>query len=194
MRIGWPLALLLLIAGPARADWSPDAAVLEALARGSVHAEVNPDGGGVSGVVHGAVEIDASPETVWATILDCRRAGRMARSVKTCRLTGRDPRGRWDEREMTVRWNSLMPTFRTVFRSEFEPLGRITFRCIGGDIRYCKGEWRLQPLAGGRTRVIYENRASSPIPAPAFIARAAMRQDVADALRALRREAEMAER
>ena len=108
MRIGWPLALLLLIAGPARADWSPDAAVLEALARGSVHAEVNPDGGGVSGVVHGAVEIDASPETVWATILDCRRAGRMARSVKTCRLTGRDPRGRWDEREMTVRWNSLL--------------------------------------------------------------------------------------
>ena len=65
---------------------------------------------------------------------------------------------------------------------------------INGDIRYCKGEWRLQPLAGGRTRVIYENRASSPIPAPAFIARAAMRQDVADALRALRREAEMAER
>jgi hypothetical protein len=93
---------------------------------------------------------------------------------------------------MTVRWNSLMPTFRTVFRSEFEPPGRISFHCTGGDIRYCKGEWRLLPLPGGRTRVIYENRASSPIPGPAFIARAAMRQDVADALRALRREAEAA--
>lgn len=195
MRLTLPVLLtLLLAAGPARADWTPDGAALAEMSRGQVHAEVHPDGDGVSGVVRGAVEIDASPEVVWATILDCGRAGRMARSVKTCRVTSRDSKARWDVREMTVRWNSLMPTFRTVFRSEFEPLTRITFRCTGGDIRYCRGEWRLLPLAGGRTRVLYENRASSPIPGPAFIARAAMRQDLADALRALRREAEIAER
>lgn len=181
---------LALAAGPARADWSPDATALAQLARGGVHAEVRPDGDGVSGVVHGVVDIAATPDVVWRTILDCGRAGRMAPSVKSCRVTSRDPDGRWDVREMTVRWNSLMPTFRTVFRSEFAPPGAIRFRCTDGDIRYCRGEWRLEPLGDGRTRVIYENRASSPIPAPAMIARAAMRMDVADALRALRREAE----
>jgi ribosome-associated toxin RatA of RatAB toxin-antitoxin module len=190
MRLALPVLLLLLTAGSARADWAPDETVLAALARGGVHVEVRPDGSGVSGVVHGAVEIDAAPLVVWNTILDCRRAGRMAPSVKSCRVTSRDPAGRWDVREMTVRWNNLMPTFRTVFRSEFEPLTRIVFHCTGGDIRYCKGEWRITPLPGDRALVTYENRASSPIPGPAILARAAMKKDVADALRALRREAE----
>lgn len=167
--------------------------MLVELARGAVHVEVRPDGDGVSGIVRGAVEIDAPPELVWNTILDCRRAGRMAASVKSCRIVDHDPAGRWDVREMTIR-GGLMPSFRTEFRSDFTPLRVIRFRCTAGDIRYCRGEWRLEGLAGGRTRVTYENRASSPFPAPAIIARAAMRMDLADALRALRREAEAAGR
>lgn len=143
--------------------------------------------------MRGAVEIDASPEVVWRMITNCQAAGRMAPSVKSCRITTRDPDGRWDIREMIIR-GGLMPSFRTEFRSDFTPLRVIRFRCTSGDIRYCRGEWRLEGLAGGRTRVTYENRASSPFPAPAIIARAAMRMDLADALRALRREAEAAER
>jgi ribosome-associated toxin RatA of RatAB toxin-antitoxin module len=187
-----PLALLGILAfaaGPARADWTPDDNALGQLARGGVHAEVRPDGSGVSGVVFGAVNIAAPPDVVWRTITDCGRAGRMAPNIRSCRITRRDPEGRWDVREMTVR-SGLMPTFRTEFRSDFTPLRSIRFRCTAGDIRYCRGEWRLEPLADGGTRVIYENRASSPFPAPPILARAAMRMDLADALRALRREAE----
>lgn len=190
MRLVLSALLLLLTAGAAQADWVPGPAVLARLASGGVHAEVRPDGGGVSGVVYGAVEINAPREVVWRTILDCGRAGRMAPSVKTCRVTSRDPGGAWDVREMTVRWNNMLPTFRTVFRSDFDPPGAIRFRCTAGDIRYCKGGWRLETMANGHTLVIYQNRASSPFPAPPFIARAAMRADVADALRALRREVE----
>lgn len=194
MRLTLPLlAILTFAAGPARADWSPDNAALGRLARGGVHAEVHPDGDGVSGLVLGAVDIDATPAVVWRTITDCGRAGRMAPSVKACRITTRDPDGRWDIREMIVR-SGIMPSFRTEFRSEFTPPRSIRFRCTAGDIRTCTGEWRLEALAGGRTRVVYENRASSPFPAPAIVARAAMRLDLADALRALRREAEAAGR
>ncbi|MFZ4605980.1 MAG: SRPBCC family protein [Caulobacter sp.] len=190
MRLILPLLTALsLLAGPAWADWAPDGAALGQLARGGVHAEVHPAGDGVSGVVRGAVEIAASPDVVWRTITDCGRAGRMAPSVKSCRITVRDPGGRWDIREMIVR-SGLMPSFRTEFRSEFTPLRSIRFRCTAGDIRFCDGAWRLEPLPGGHTRVLYENRASSPFPAPAIVARAAMRLDLADALRALRREAE----
>lgn len=194
MRPTLPLLLILLLAaGPARADWTPDSAALVQLSRGGVHAEVHPDGGGVSGVVRGAVEINAPPEVVWRMITDCNGAGRMAPSVKSCRITTRDPEGRWDVREMIIR-GGIMPSFRTEFRSDFTPLRSIRFRCTSGDIRYCRGEWRLEALTGGRTRVTYENRASSPFPAPAMIARAAMRMDLADALRALRRESEAAGR
>ena len=194
MRLTFPVLLtLLLAAGPARADWTPDGVALAQLSRGEVHAEVHPDGDGVSGVVRGAVEIGAPPDIVWRTITNCQGAGRMAPSVKSCRVTTRDPDGRWDVREMIIR-GGIMPSFRTEFRSDFTPLRSIRFHCTAGDIHYCRGEWRLEPLAGGRTRVTYENRASSPFPAPAMIARVAMRLDLADALRALRREAEATER
>ncbi len=184
------LLLALTAASPARAEWTPSREAMARLARGEVHADVAPDGDGVSGVVHGAVDIAAPAELVWATILDCSRAGRMAPGVKACRVTERDPNGRWDVREMEVRWASITPTFRTVFRSDFLPPARIRFRCIDGDIKICEGQWRLIPLPDGRTRVLYENRASSPVSVPAAITRAAMRGDVARALKALRRESE----
>ncbi|MES2033373.1 MAG: SRPBCC family protein [Pseudomonadota bacterium] len=169
---------------------APTLAVIAFLAAsGALVAEVRPDPGGASGAIHGSIEINAPPKVVWDTIRDCSRAGRMAPGVRSCRVTRADPGGRWDVREMTVRWSALTPRFKTVFRSEYDPPGRIRFRCVGGDVA-CVGEWRLEPIAGGGTRVLYDNRATSPFPAPAVVARAAMRRDVARSLTALRRESE----
>jgi carbon monoxide dehydrogenase subunit G len=168
---------------------APTLAAIALIAASSVVAEVRPDPGGASGVIHGSVEIAAPPDVVWNTIRDCTRAGRMAPGVRSCKVTEADPQGRWDVREMVVRWSPLTPSFKTVFRSDYEPPGRIRFRCIGGDVA-CRGEWRLEPMEGGATRVLYDNRATSPIPAPAVSTRAAMRRDVARALAALKRESE----
>jgi hypothetical protein len=162
----------------------------QAASRDSVVAEVWPDPGGASGIVRGQVDIAATPEVVWAAILDCSRAGRMAPSVRRCRVTQRDPAGRWDVRRMDVQWSALLPGFVTVFRSDYEPMRRIRFHCTAGDIAFCEGGWRLDPLPGGGVRVLYENRASSPFPAPAGLTRLAMKRDVANALRALRRESQ----
>jgi carbon monoxide dehydrogenase subunit G len=190
MRIALAAAMTLLAASAAHAEWTPSGAVLAKLAKGDVHADVSPAGDGASGVVHAAVDIEAPPEIVWITILDCNRAGRMAPGVQSCRVVEKDPGGRWDVREMIVRWAPLAPTFRTLFRSDFVPPDRIRFHCTGGDIRVCQGEWRLQDIGEGRTRVLYENRATSPIAAPAMISRAAMRANVLSALKALKRESE----
>ena len=189
MRTALPALLLLLLVTPARADWNPDAALAARLADGAVFAEVRPDPGGASGVIHGAVDIAAPRAVIWDTIRDCSRAGRMAPGVRACQVAETGPDGRWDVREMTVRWSPLTPSFSTVFRSDYDPPGRIRFRCTGGDVA-CRGQWRLEPLPGGRTRVIYENRATAPFDLPAVITRAAMRRDVARALAALRRESE----
>lgn len=154
----------------------------------SVLAEVQPDPGGASGIVRGQVDIDAPADVVWSTILDCGRAHRMAPSVRKCEVVQRDPAGRWDIRRMHVQWNAFLPGFSTTFRSDFEPLRRIRFRCTSGDIAFCEGEWRLDPLPDGGVRVFYLNRATAPFPAPPAITRFAMKKDVTDALKALRRE------
>ncbi|ATQ41009.1 SRPBCC family protein [Caulobacter mirabilis] len=156
---------------------------------GGVVAEVRPDPSGASGVMHGSVQIAAPQKAVWDTLRDCARAGRMSPSVRSCRVVQTDPEGRWDVREMTVRWGVLTPSFRTVFRSDYDPAGRIRFQCVDGDID-CRGEWRLQATEDGGTRVAYDNRATSPFDLPAAIGRAAMRRDLARALKGLKQEAE----
>lgn len=186
----FPALFLLLAATTARADdWTPDTATVSRLAAGALFAEVKPDPGGASGVIHAAIDIAAPPRQVWDTIRDCSRAGRMAPGVRACRVTRSDPQGRWDVRELTLRWGPLTPNVTTIFRSEYDAPNRIRFRCTGGDVA-CAGQWRLEALPNGRTRVLYENRASSPFDLPAVVTRAAMRRDVARSLTALRRESE----
>jgi hypothetical protein len=130
---------------------------------------------------------------VWAVIRDCRLAKRMAPSVQSCKVLDRAADESWDVREMIVR-PPLTPQVRSVFRSDYEPLKRITFRCIEGDIKMCEGEWRLTPLQTGGTRVTYRNRASAPYPVPVALTRAVMKSDVTSALKALRRESLAARR
>jgi carbon monoxide dehydrogenase subunit G len=164
-----------------------------AVAATAVYAEVSPDPDGAAGIVRGRVDIDAPPGVVWAVIRDCRLARRMAPSVQSCKVLSADPEGAWDVREMVVQ-PPLVPAVRSVFRSEYEPMTRITFRCTEGDIKMCQGEWRLTALQSGGTRVSYTNRATSPYPIPAQLTRAAMKGDVSRALKALRRESVAATR
>ena len=187
MRFGLALAALLLLATPAFA-WEPSASVLALLARGQTHVEVRPDDDGVSGLIRAAVEIDAPPETVWKVLIDCDLAPRMAPNLKSCRTLERDPGGLWDVREQIAR-PGLLPRFRSVVRSDFEPPRRLRFRRAGGDLKILEGEWRLIPLLNGaRTRVLYDSRASSPYRAPGGVVRLVLRRDVSLALAALKRE------
>jgi len=152
--------------------------------------EVLPDPTGSSGLIRGVVEIDAPPEIVWKVVVDCELAPRMVRSLKSCRVLERDPAGRWDVREHISR-TGLLPSIRSVFRSDYDPPRRIHFYRVGGELKVLDGEWRLIPLDGGRrTRVLYENRAATPFAVPGPIARMVLRKDVPAALSALRREAE----
>jgi carbon monoxide dehydrogenase subunit G len=157
-------------------------------AASGVFAEVSPDPDGTAGIVRGRVDIEAPPAVVWNVILDCRRAKRMAPNVQSCKVLDKAADGSWDLREMVVA-PPLVPKVRSVFRSSYDPHRRITFKCAGGDVKVCDGEWRLTPLASGGTRVNYTNRAASPYPAiPAGLTRDAMKNDMVKALKALRKE------
>lgn len=182
------LALLLLAAGQAQAfDLPPEAA--RALARGEPWLEVRSDHAGAAGRVRAAEEVAAPPERVFAVMTDCARAPRMAPSLKSCRILERDPAGRWDVREQVSRPMLFFPSLRSVFRSDYDPPRGFTYRRTGGELKVLEGDWRLEPLDGGRrTRVLYEGRAALPFAVPHALARAVLRQQVSQALAGLRRE------
>lgn len=179
---------LLVDATAARAfDLPPEAG--RALARGDAWLEVRADAAGAAGRVRAAENLDAPPAKVFAVMTDCALAPRMALSLKSCRILERDPAGRWDVREHVSRPLLFFPSVRSTFRSDYDPPRGFAYRRTGGDLKVLEGEWRLIPLDGGtRTRVVYEGRATLPLAVPHALARAVLRQQLAQALAALRRE------
>ena len=170
-------------------DW------LRKIESGDIALEAHTDPSGRGGEVRAMIDIAAPPRAVWTTILDCERAARMTPSVKRCTVVSRDASDRSELREHVVKWSFLLPALHSTSRLTLDPYRRIAFRCEGGDIKDCEGQWLLEPLNGGRaTRVTYENRATAPFGLPNGLATTAMRRDVPAALRALRRESVAAAR
>lgn len=180
------LFLSLALAGPAGA-FEPPAAAEAVLSHGRPYVEVLPDPDGSSGLIRAAIDISAPQATVWAVLTDCALAPRMAANLKSCRILERDPQGRWDVREQTSR-ATLLPSVRSVVRSDYEPFDRLSFRRVGGDLKVLEGQWALAPH-GSQVRVTYDLRAAAPFSVPGWMARLALRRDVSMALLALRREA-----
>jgi uncharacterized protein YndB with AHSA1/START domain len=180
----------LMIAGDAAAfDLSPKAQA--ALARGEAYAEVSPDPDGISGRVRAVVDIDASPELVWKVMTDCAMARKLMTNLSSCKVLSGDQRRGWDVREHVTRRNLIFPGMRIVFRSDYEPVSRIRFRLVEGDLKIEQGEWRLQPLADGKgTRVFYDNRLAVDWPVPKSMMREALRKDTPKVLSNLRKTCE----
>lgn len=180
------LLLGLALAGPA-GGFEPPPAAEASLSHGRPYVEVLPDPDGSSGLIRAAIDISAPQAVVWAVLTDCALAPRMAANLKSCRILERDPQGRWDVREQISR-KTLLPSMRSVVRSDYEPPERLSFRRVGGDLKVLEGRWTLAPHGSG-VRVTYELRAAAPFSVPGWIARLALRHDVPMALLALRREA-----
>lgn len=179
--------LLALSATPALAlDLPAKAEAL--LQRGKPYVEVRPDPDGSSGLILGAIDVRAPIEAVWAVVTDCDLAPKMVTSLKSCRVVERDPAGRWEVREQVSK-GGLLPSVRSVFRSDFDKPRVIRFHRVGGDLQVLEGQWRLDPQPDGDIRVTYENRVAAPFNVPGPIARVVLRHDVPMALLALRREA-----
>ena len=183
------VAVMMLVVPAAARAQDPNPNWLRKIESGDIALEAHADPSGRAGQVRAMIDIAAPPQAVWSTILDCERAARMTPSVKRCTVLSRDASGRAELREHVVKWSFLLPALHSTSRLTLDPYRRIAFRCEGGDIKDCEGQWRLEALNGGTaTRVTYENRATAPFGLPNGLATLAMRRDVPAALRALRRE------
>jgi uncharacterized membrane protein len=183
------LAALATAGGAAAFDLSAKAQA--ALARGEAYADVSPDPDGVSGRVRAVIDIDASPDHVWKVMTDCATAGKLMTNLASCRVVAGDQQRGWDVREHITRRNLILPGMRIVFRSDYEPVNRIRFHLVEGDLKVEQGEWRLQSLNGGKgTRVFYDNRLAVDWPVPKAMMREALRKDTPKVLGNLRKACE----
>jgi carbon monoxide dehydrogenase subunit G len=182
--------ILVLIAGLAAAGLvraaEPKGAGAAALRTGRPQVEVRSDPAGDGGVIVAAIDVAAPPEVVFQVVTDCDLAPKMVTSLKSCRITARDPAGRWDVREQVSKM-TLLPSVRNVFRSVYDPPNHVHFHRVDGDLKIYEGDWWIEPIDGG-TRVTYESRISTPFRVPGPLARWGMRMQVPQALLALRRE------
>jgi uncharacterized protein YndB with AHSA1/START domain len=188
MRASLVTAIVITTALIARhaAAWEPDGAARASMRSNGAWADVQPAPNG-AGLIHGAVDIAAPPQLVWRIMTDCRETPKLITSADPCRVMSSGPG--WDVREQTTRGGLFVPTIHNIYRSDYQPFTLIRFHKVGGDLKVEEGEWRLEPLNGGRgTRVIYTNRIAANILAPDALVREGLRRDTPKVLLNLRRE------
>lgn len=163
-------------------------AALAASSEGPPRVSVTLDPDGESALINASIDIPAPAQKVWSAMTDCNATRAMIRSLIQCRVvkTGEG----WDVREHVTRGGPLWPSFRYVFRSDYEAGRRIRFRKLDGNLKTFEGEWDLAPLNGGETtRVTYRTRMGAQIFAPPMLVRAGLRKDTPRVLEGLRRVA-----
>lgn len=185
MRLVMAAAALMLGA------WAPGPAAVETAASGKVWLEVIPDPKGAPALARGVIDIDAPAPVIWKLMVDCAATRRIMPSNRGCKVLERDPKGRWDVREHIMK-TPLDPTLTAVFRSEMEPNKKLTFNRVSGEMKVLSGEWRLEALPSGKTRVIHEMRMQPEMAAPGMLVRSFVKGEVSKGLANLKREAEAA--
>ncbi len=127
-------------------------------------------------------DIDASPEVCYAALIDFERVPQWQGSVRSARVLERDEAGRGSVVEFEV--DAKVRTVRYRIRQIHEPPHRLASEYLGGDFRAFGGEWRFEPLPGGRTRAHLELAIDPgrfvPKPVRALISEAVMARALAD--------------
>lgn len=181
------MGLIVLRAAPAAA-FAPEETAR--LAAGEPIVRVTATEGPIDGQVDAVIDIPAPAAAIYSALTECANAPEVFPSLKSCRVMEADPSRTWDVREHKVAsWASFLPDMSTVFRSDYEPNRRITFRLLSGDLQHLDGEWRLEPIkAGAATRVTYRARVGFHALVPGFLVRQSLAADVPKFLAAIRAE------
>ena len=136
--------------------------------------------------------IDAEPGELWSVLVDFERYPTWARDLKSAEVLERDEQGRG----VLVHFRAAGMGHSTnyVLRYDYtDAPTRLPWRLDSGDImRKLDGEYRLEPLDGGGTRVVYELDVELVVPLPGFVKRRAEHKLTHTALGELRSHIERA--
>ncbi len=169
--------------------WAPTPDAVATAQSGKVWLDVRSDPNSSAQLGRAVVDIDAPPAAVWKLMTDCAAIRRIMPSNRGCKVISR--KGNSEVVEQIIN-TPIMPDLHTTFRQDFEPQKRIVITRVDGDLKVINGEWRLQALPGGGSRVSQEMRMQPNFPAPGMMIRSFLRNELSVGLANLRAEAEAA--
>jgi ribosome-associated toxin RatA of RatAB toxin-antitoxin module len=179
------------LATGAQTSWVTDQEMQQRLAAGEVVIRSSIDPGQTRGRVYAAIRIKAQPEAIWRVMTDCEHAPSFVPGLRRCRRINSALDGTWEVIEHEVKYSRLLPTFRYVFRADYQRLHRIDFRRVSGDLRDQQGTWLLEETPdASATTVEYELYVDPGFWIPQALVRHSLRKDLPAVLTALRSRVE----
>jgi Polyketide cyclase / dehydrase and lipid transport len=141
-----------------------------------------------AGLIEAIIDVPAPPAVVWKILTTCDLNLKVFSGLKTCKIVSAEADGTADVREHTISWSRLLPTMRSVFKSDYDVPKQIRFIRLEGDLKQLKGEWRLEALTDtGSTRLHYAAIVSIGLPVPTSLIRTALESDMPKTLKAIRK-------
>jgi len=135
------------------------------------------------GYVRVQVLIEASAETVWGVISSCAHAHRYLNGLEECEVLVDEPRRAVTHHVVDPGW--LTPTMDYRFETRRTPYRRMDFELIEGNLKEMEGYWRLVPVDSGVV-VEHEVRIKPAAPAPMWLIRRKLRNDLPDMMACIR--------
>ncbi|NBB16703.1 polyketide cyclase [Caulobacter sp. SLTY] len=178
------LAVCLAVAGGTAGAKPLPAESQTVLKAGKAWVRVDQVGEAVA--VFAAIDIAAAPQKIWPLLTDCGRAKKENPNLTVCRVVEKGPG--FEVWEHVTKASMGVPGIRSVFRTDYTPHSRIVFRKAGGDLKVLQGEWRLEPLSDGKTRLIYESRFAIDHDFPPALVRAGIKSGTEKSFLKLRKE------
>lgn len=176
-------AALPMMAAAAVRDAQPDAEnALDRLRAGEVVLEQRSEAGGETGAVV-SILVQAPAERVWSVIVSCDDAFAFVAGLRQCEVL--EERGDYALTHQIVDKGWATPRLDYVFETRRMPYERMTFRLVSGNLRTMQGAWSFEATAEGLL-VRHELLLAPLVPAPQWLVRRNLRQDLPDMLRCIR--------
>jgi uncharacterized membrane protein len=117
-----------------------------------------------------SADVDASPEAVFAAAIDYETFPGWQQAVERAEVLERDAEGRGELVRFEI--DAKLKRVSYTLRYRYEPPSRIRWEFVEGDgVANVEGDYELERLDGGRTRVTYRLGIDPGVPVPGIVAR-----------------------
>jgi hypothetical protein len=145
----------------------------------TIHSEKSGGAARVTGLFH------ADAEAIWNVIGYCKNEYIYVRGLELCEVLV--PGLQYIKKHHRVNNNWYTPTIDFVFEARRTSVTHGDFNLVEGNLKVMEGQWDFQPLAGGDGLVVsHDIRIRSRFPAPRWLVRRVLKNDLPDMLACIR--------
>jgi hypothetical protein len=145
----------------------------------TIHEEKSGGAARVTALFH------AEAEAIWNVIGYCENEFIYVRGLEVCEVLV--PGLQYIKKRHRVKNNWYTPTLDFVFEARMSSTAHGDFNLVEGDLRVMEGQWDFQPSVAGEGLVVtHDIRIQSRFPAPRWLVRRVLKNDLPDMLACVR--------